>query len=349
MAEKKNTTKKVIPAKIEKNEAGEAPAEITKTTGPAFKKTRKKLSLGQMIVIGVVAALVIFIASLSYLVYGARNETAAVKNITRAVVLPAGFVDGQYITVYSYLDQLDIQKSYYREFKKIDFKTEDGKKKLAEIRGTVVDRLAEDAIVSAESAKLKISVTQKEINDEYDRLIASNGGQKNFSEILQKYYGLTVGEFKSKIFAPRLLRQKLTEKINNEESETGVAKKKAEEILAKAKAGEDFAKLATENSQDPGSAANGGDLGYFGKGKMVPEFEKAAFDAKAGDIVGPIKTVYGYHIIKVVDKKGDQVRASHILIKTRDFNEWLENKKSELKKKKLLGFIPAYWIFVKSN
>jgi parvulin-like peptidyl-prolyl isomerase len=82
---------------------------------------------------------------------------------------------------------------------------------------------------------------------------------------------------------------------------------------------------------------------------MVTEFETAAFEAKVGDVVGPVKTVYGYHIIKITDKKGDEVKASHILLKTRDFNEWLAGKKKELKEKKYLGFIPAYWVLIKTN
>lgn len=342
MAEKKKIIKKVTPKKAE--EAGELKQETK-----VLQKTKRKLSFGQMAIIGAAVALVLFVGLVGYLVYGAKNETKVIKNINRIVVLPAGIVDGGYITVYSYLDQLDILKNYYKEFKKTDFNSEDGKKKLSEIRNEVINRLAEDAIVATEAGKMKVSLSQKDVNTEYDRLIASNGGQKNFSDILKRYYGLTLDEFKNKIFSPRLLRQKLTEKINNEESETGAAKKKAEDLYNKAKAGEDFAKLATENSQDPSSAVNGGDLGFFGKGKMVPEFEKAAFDAKAGDIVGPVKTVYGYHIIKVVEKKGDQVKASHILIKTRDFNEWLAEKKNELKKKKILGFIPAYWLLIKTN
>lgn len=346
MAEKKTaakkTTKKVAPkAKVEKTE------EAVEAKAP--EKTKNKLSLGQMIIIGVIAGLLIFTGVIAYLVYGAKNESAAVKNITRVVIIPAGVVDGQYITAYDYLDQLDILKNYYKGFKNTDFNSEEGKKTLTGIRADVVNRLAEDAIVSSEAARLKIVVSNKDVNEEYDRLIASNGGQKSFSEILQKYYGLTLDEFKTKIFAPRLLRQKLTEKINNDESETGAAKKKAEELYAKAKAGEDFAKLATENSQDPGSAANGGDLGYFGKGKMVPEFEEAAFAAKNGDIVAPVKTAYGYHIIKITDTKDGQVKASHILIKTSDFNEWLAEKKTDLKKKKLLGFIPSYWVLIKTD
>jgi peptidyl-prolyl cis-trans isomerase D len=67
--------------------------------------------------------------------------------------------------------------------------------------------------------------------------------------------------------------------------------------------GEDFAALAQELSDDPGSKAKGGDLGFFGRGQMIPEFETAAFDAQPGDLVGPIRTSFGYHLIEVLEKR----------------------------------------------
>ena len=66
-----------------------------------------------------------------------------------------------------------------------------------------------------------------------------------------------------------------------------------------------FEEVAKNYSEDP-SAENGGDLGYFGRGKMAPEFEEAAFSADIGEIVGPVKTKFGYHIIKVVDIKKEK-------------------------------------------
>jgi peptidyl-prolyl cis-trans isomerase C len=77
------------------------------------------------------------------------------------------------------------------------------------------------------------------------------------------------------------------------------AKAKAESLKKELDNGADFAKLAEAESGDPGSAKKGGDLGYFGKGQMVPEFEKKAYDMKVGEISDPVKTQFGYHIIKV--------------------------------------------------
>jgi peptidyl-prolyl cis-trans isomerase D len=80
------------------------------------------------------------------------------------------------------------------------------------------------------------------------------------------------------------------------------AKAKAESLTERAKAGEDFAKLATENTDDPNGKENGGQLPPFGRGQMVPEFDQAAFDMKPGEIRGPVKSTYGYHVIKLTAK-----------------------------------------------
>lgn len=80
------------------------------------------------------------------------------------------------------------------------------------------------------------------------------------------------------------------------------AKADADAVYARVKGGEDFAKVAREKSTDFASARNGGDLGYFGKGQMVKEFEDAAFSGAVGQIQPPVKTSYGYHIIKVTGK-----------------------------------------------
>ena len=81
------------------------------------------------------------------------------------------------------------------------------------------------------------------------------------------------------------------------------ARAKADDLLKQVKAGKDFAELAKSNSQDPGSAVNGGDLGYFQQGQMVGAFERAAFSLKPGDVSDVVETPFGYHIIKVADKQ----------------------------------------------
>ncbi|HVE89802.1 MAG TPA: SurA N-terminal domain-containing protein [Burkholderiaceae bacterium] len=97
--------------------------------------------------------------------------------------------------------------------------------------------------------------------------------------------------------------------IPTEGSDKAAARKKAEEILAKVKSvPNDFAKLARENSKDPGSAAQGGDLGYFGRGMMVKPFEETAYRMKEGEISDVVETDFGFHIIRVTEIKPAQAK-----------------------------------------
>jgi peptidyl-prolyl cis-trans isomerase D len=91
--------------------------------------------------------------------------------------------------------------------------------------------------------------------------------------------------------------------LRTEGKDEAVVKAKGEELLKQIKSGADFAELAKKNSEDPGSAPNGGDLDYFGRGRMVPEFDQAVFAMEPGQVSDLVKTQFGYHIIKVVDKK----------------------------------------------
>jgi peptidyl-prolyl cis-trans isomerase C len=128
-------------------------------------------------------------------------------------------------------------------------------------------------------------------------------------------------------------------------------KEKAKDVKQQLENGGDFAKLAKENSQDPGSAAKGGDLGCLGKGETVPEFEQAAFGAERGEIVGPVQTEFGYHILQVTDVKPEQTRSlqevesqirSQLATEKQSeaFNKWIEEQKKERDVKYLKGYEP---------
>lgn len=96
--------------------------------------------------------------------------------------------------------------------------------------------------------------------------------------------------------------------VNNEKTDAD-AKKEADEIYKQLQADPSkFSQLAKSKSADPGSARQGGDLGFFQKGMMVPEFDNAVFSGKKGDLVAPVKTQFGYHIIKIVDVKPAQAK-----------------------------------------
>lgn len=118
------------------------------------------------------------------------------------------------------------------------------------------------------SRQLKDKITDERLHAEYDRTVKNGGGEVE-------------------VKASHIL-------VENEAE--------AKQLATEAKGGADFAALAKSKSKDPG-AANGGDLGYFKRDQMVPEFAAAAFALKVGEISSPVKSPYGWHVIKVVDRR----------------------------------------------
>lgn len=111
------------------------------------------------------------------------------------------------------------------------------------------------------------------------------------------------------------------------------AKKKIDEIAERIKKGEAFDKLAKKYSQDPGSAIKGGDLGFFSRGMMVKPFEDAAFKLKVGEVSKPVRTQYGYHLIKLeaIRNQGkEERRVRHILIKPGKITKPFDEAKAEV-------------------
>ena len=128
-------------------------------------------------------------------------------------------------------------------------------------------------------------------------------------------------------------------------------RKQAEEVKGRLQDGGDFAQLAQEFSQDPGSAENGGDLGCLGRGETVPDFEEAVFGAEQGEIVGPVETEFGYHVIEVTDIREEATQPlSEVEAQIRDqltteaqteeFTAWLQRQKEQRNVKYLPGYKP---------
>ena len=129
-------------------------------------------------------------------------------------------------------------------------------------------------------------------------------------------------------------------------------KEKAEDVKQQLEDDGDFAELAKENSEDPGSAENGGDLGCLGKGETVPEFEQAAFGAEQGEIVGPVQTEFGYHVLQITDAKPEQTRPleevesqirSQLATEKQSeaFSRWIEEQQKARNVKYLKGYEPS--------
>jgi len=171
----------------------------------------------------------------------------------------------------------------------------------------------------------KYKVSDKEVNAEFEKqkkqmgssfeqtLAAQNMTEKSFKRsiklnLLQEAAladGVKVSDADMKAYYEEMKKELKASHILVADEKT------AKEIKAKLDKGEDFATLAKKYSTDTGSKATGGELGWFGPDKMVPEFTKAAYTLKKGEISEPVKTSYGYHIIKLEDIRDAKVTGSY--------------------------------------
>lgn len=220
--------------------------------------------------------------------------------------------------------------------------------KLVEYYGeSVLDSLIAEKIVDMELKKANITVTDEELQKEMNEVIESYGGVDYVNTYLAMQ-GLTLEDLKEDVLSylkvMKLLEPRLTateEEIvayfeanksyfdQPEQVEAShilvYEEETAKEVKRKLDEGADFAQLAAEYSKDTGNAQYGGELGYFGRGEMVEEFEEAAFSMKVGEISDPVKTKFGYHIIKVTDRK--EAKAANLEDSREEIKEILKGQK----------------------
>jgi len=177
--------------------------------------------------------------------------------------------------------------------------------------------------LTANTFRDKVSVTDADVQKHYDAHKAEYriGERRKVKYVLvdmdqarakttvpeadvRRQYNETIEQYQSpeQIRASHIL-------VSTDGKDEAAARKQAEDLLAQVKAGGDFAALAKAHSDDAASKANGGDLDYFGRGRMVPEFENVAFSMQPGQVSDLVKTQFGFHIIKLVDKKGGTTRS----------------------------------------
>ncbi|MGN1400830.1 MAG: peptidylprolyl isomerase [Bacillus sp. (in: firmicutes)] len=195
----------------------------------------------------------------------------------------------------------------------------------------VTTTLINNKVIEMEGKKEGIKLTDDEIQAELDDFIESYGGEETFNAALESS-NISLDDFKKDIENYLIVEKILAKDIDIteeemkeyfEENKDSFSQEEqveashilvkdedtANEVLKKAKAGEDFAELAKKYSTDEGSAEKGGELGYFAYGDMVEAFSKAAFALDVDEMSDVVKTDFGYHIIKVTGKK-DAVEAT---------------------------------------
>lgn len=229
----------------------------------------------------------------------------------------AAKVNGDPILIKDYDSRVaEAQKTYENQGMKFD--TDQGKQALPKIKSQLLNRMVEGKLINQEVKKQKLNPEDATVKAQEDMLKKNIGDDVKFQDTL-KQQGMTETELKDFL----AIYQKVTADVkvsdtdvkafydkniaNYGQPESVTARHilvktedEAKAIIAQLNAGADFIQLAKEKSIEPGAKDSGGDLGTFTKGKMVPEFETAAFAQKAGTFsTEPVKTEFGYHVIKV--------------------------------------------------
>ena len=167
------------------------------------------------------------------------------------------------------------------------------------------------------------------------------GFQSEFQKSLDSFktYGISERTIRS-IYEADVLRKKVMEQVTKDVPRTEEQvwarhilvekEEEAKDIYERLKKGADFAELAKELSKDTGSGANGGDLGWFGRGAMVPEFEKVAFSLEVGEFSEPVQSQFGYHIIQVLGHQEVPLNGTQYdQKKETEFSNWLVNARGK--------------------
>ncbi|MFA6525765.1 MAG: peptidylprolyl isomerase [Patescibacteria group bacterium] len=343
----KNSNEKNLIKKPETKKETEKPApvkdaEISKTAdGEGKLKPKKKRKNKKVIILAVVLFIVVILGGLATVGFGVYKyhwDNQFAQTIVKTLPYPVAVVNGKIIKYSDYQSDVDALKYFYEKQKEL-YPDQAADWTIEEVRKNVMDRLIEDELASQIASQKGISVSQEEVDNEFNLIVSQATSQEEVEKTILDLYGWTPDQFKDKVLYKFLLRSKLETSIKEDPAIIAEPKAKAEEALAKIKSGElTFAEAALQYSDDA-TATSGGDLGYFGRGEMVKEFEDAAFGLEVGTVSDIVTTQFGYHIIKVDEKttqgEGDAakevVKASHILIAFPSIDDWLAGEVTKAK------------------
>ena len=229
---------------------------------------------------------------------------------------------------------------------------------------TILDEMIDQRIVAQEARKNGVVVTAEQINAEVEKLKGRASPGQSFEEMLRQW-GMTPGHLVAKIkmrlqaegvvrksikVAPEdlqdyrkashiLIRAGYSANADEKQKKEQEAKDKIDKIAQEIKEGLAFDEAAKKYSEDPGTKDKGGDLGWFTKNYMAPEFEKAAFELQPGQVSEPVKTSFGYHLIKLMNvgaeaKDQDKADLEEKIVQSRlmeRLNEWFLSLKNKAK------------------
>lgn len=288
-----------------------------KKEAPKFVFHLNKRTLKLIVAIVVIGLLVLPLVATAMSLYVSPFRNVVTDKIATALPWPALRVDGQTVNYQTFMMEFTTVKKLLADEQTgapVDPKN---------VAERILERSKRIAAVKKLAAEKGVTATGDDIKRVKDQFVYGFASEDDYRQALLERYGWTPEKFEQFVIVPFAMETKLLMETT--------AKKRAEMVLAEAqKTGADFAALAGQYSSD-GSKASGGDLGYFKQGTKVKEFEEVAFTLKKGETSGLVRTQFGYHIIKLEDRRltktetkdengktvvgqEEEIRARHILI-----------------------------------
>ncbi|MFA6474742.1 MAG: peptidylprolyl isomerase [Patescibacteria group bacterium] len=304
--------------------------DTVSTEGEEFNNTMS-LRSKKKVIIGVVVAVVLVLIPFIYtgiVIYGQQQRNSFTDQMTNWFPFPAAIVNQQWLSYRDVHSSVDDAVKVTEKFASDQAMVSQlgAVPTATEVAKTEYDRLINVELLEQVAKEHAVTASADEIDTMYKDAILSQvqGDESQVEQTLQELYGWTVDEFKQKVVRELVLRQKLQTTLltDNVTDYTASARQKIEEVKQKVDADPtQFAELAKQYSDD-GSASNGGDLDWFARGVMVPEFETAAFAlTEPNQVSDVVQTEFGFHIIQLIERKAatdteaEQVHARHILAK----------------------------------
>ncbi|MFZ2190411.1 MAG: peptidylprolyl isomerase [Candidatus Magasanikiibacteriota bacterium] len=273
--------------------------------------------------VGILVLAVLIIGGVTVKAVNSLSQNSFVLKVAKVLDLPAAKINGMKVSYNDYVDDLNTLNKFYTN-------TPDTPAPTAEqVSDQVLSRLLANKLIGKIATSYDVKVTDEDMAEFKKNLIAQFETEAKAEEELMTKYGWTLDKYMERVVGPILVEQKLQQAFNEtttvnaddkfkqeqvqarhilfavkDEAERAAVKTEAEKVLQELKAGGDFAKLAAQYSADTANKDNGGDLGWFGKGQMVPEFENAVFALEPSQMSeNLVETSYGFHIVKVEGKR----------------------------------------------
>lgn len=321
----------------------------TKEKKEEDKKKKSEVRIST-IVYGAVVVVLAFLVFTGALVYGFGINNAFTRKVEKIIPFPAALWSFDGITLSELSDKTESVRKFYenQDFSdlgvRVDFNTEDGKKRLKIKEKAVLNKIIEDRIIEKEAKKRGIFITDELVSQEVDRKLNEYGSENYLKENMDRLYGWSIDDFKKNIVKPDIYREKLFESIRENDPDLKKSQEKITKVLEELDSKKDFQAVAEKYSEGE-SAKNGGDLGWFGAEQMLPEISEVAFSLEKGKTSKIIESSIGYHIIKINDKKTQEdkemVKVSQIFVRSVSFGDWLAQQEKGMR-----IFVPAkyyYW------